>query len=137
MCIEEVKNVGGRPSGMTKATIERRKYIIDQLKKGKLPKEVIVLTVEKFDVSYSVADKLVYNCNREIKESLQDFYDEAADYIVTNLQDINQEAREKGDRKNALKALEQLAKIVKVGADDGKQDITINFGFDFTDDSKQ
>ena len=120
----------GRPNGMTKATIERRKFIIDQLKKGKLPKEVIVLTVEKFDVSYSIADKLVYNCNKEIKESLQDFYDEAADYIVYNLQDINQEAREKGDRKNALKALEQLAKIVKVGADDNKIDFNIHFDFD-------
>lgn len=120
----------GRPNGMTKATIERRKFIIDQLKKGKLPKEVIVLTVEKFDVSYSIADKLVYNCNKEIKESLQDFYDEAADYIVSNLQDINQEAREKGDRKSALKALEQLAKIVKVGADDNKIDFNIHFDFD-------
>ena len=120
----------GRPNGMTKATIERRKFIIDQLKKGKLPKEVIVLTVEKFGVSYSIADKLVYNCNKEIKESLQDFYDEAADYIVYNLQDINQEAREKGDRKNALKALEQLAKIVKVGADDNKIDFNIHFDFD-------
>ena len=120
----------GRPSGMTKATIERRKFIIDQLKKGKLPKEVIVLTVEKFDVSYSIADKLVYNCNKEIKESLQDFYDEAADYIVSNLQDINQEAREKGDRKNALKALEQLAKIVKVGVDDNKIDFNIHFDLD-------
>ena len=120
----------GRPNGMTKATIERRKFIIDQLKKGKLPKEVIVLTVEKFDVSYSIADKLVYNCNKEIKESLQDFYDEAAGYIVSNLQDINQEAREKGDRKNALKALEQLAKIVKVGADDNKIDFNIHFDFD-------
>ena len=126
----EKKNLGGRPNGMTKATIERRKFIIEQLKKGKLPKEVIVLTVEKFDVSYSVADKLVYNCNREIKESLQDFYDEAADYIVSNLQDINQEAREKGDRKNALKALELLAKIVKVGADDNKIDCNIHFDFD-------
>ena len=120
----------GRPNGMTKATIERRKFIIDQLKKGKLPKEVIVLTVEKFGVSYSIADKLVYNCNKEIKESLQDFYDEAADYIVSNLQDINQEAREKGDRKNALKALEQLAKIVKVGVDDNKIDFNIHFDFD-------
>lgn len=120
----------GRPKGMTKATIERRKFIIDQLKKGKLPKEVIVLTVEKFDVSYSIADKLVYSCNKEIKESLQDFYDEAADYIVSNLQDINQEAREKGDRKNALKALEQLAKIVKVGVDDNKIDFNIHFDFD-------
>ena len=120
----------GRPNGMTKATIERRKFIIDQLKKGKLPKEVIVLTVEKFGVSYSIADKLVYSCNKEIKESLQDFYDEAADYIVSNLQDINQEAREKGDRKNALKALEQLAKIVKVGADDNKIDFNIHFDFD-------
>ena len=126
----EKKNLGGRPNGMTKATIERRKFIIEQLKKGKLPKEVIVLTVEKFGVSYSVADRLVYNCNREIKESLQDFYDEAADYIVSNLQDINQEAREKGDRKNALKALEQLAKIVKVGADDNKIDFNIRFDFD-------
>ena len=130
MHMEEVKNLTGRPSGMTKATIERRKFIIEQLKKGKLPKEVIVLTVEKFDVSYSVADKLVYNCNREIKESLQDFYDEAADYIVSNLQDINQEAREKGDRNNALKALEQLAKIVKVGADDNKIEFNIYFDFD-------
>ena len=120
----------GRPNGMTKATIERRKFIIDQLKKGKLPKEVIVLTVEKFGVSYSIADKLVYNCNKEIKESLQYFYDEAADYIVSNLQDINQEAREKGDRKNALKALEQLAKIVKVGSDDNKIDFNIHFDFD-------
>ena len=35
--MDEVKNLGGRPPGMTKATIERRKFIIEQLKKGKLP----------------------------------------------------------------------------------------------------
>lgn len=116
--------------GEQKSTIEKRKYIIGQLKKGKLPKEVIELVMEKYNVNRDWAATLVYNCNKEIKESLEDLYDDAAAYLTSNLQALAAQALEKDDRKSALKAYELLAKICKVGSEDGKIDFNIHFDFD-------
>lgn len=118
-------------------TIDRKKFIARHLRRGKVPAQVIELVMEEYGLGYDQSYQLVYNVNKEINDSLKELYDKAAEYLVRNLQSLAAEALEDKDRKSALKAYEQLAKICKVGADDGKQDITINFGFEFTDDSKQ
>jgi hypothetical protein len=111
-------------------TREKRKYIIRHLRRGKLPKQVIELVMEEYGIQKDQAAALVYNCNKEIKDSLQDLYDDAADYLTNNLQALAEQAIEAGDRKSALKAYEQLAKICKVGVDDNKVDLNIHFDFD-------
>ncbi len=118
-------------------TIDRKKFIARHLRRGKVPAQVIELVMEEYGLGYDQSYQLVYNVNKEINDSLKELYDKAAEYLVRNLQSLAAEALEDKDRKSALKAYEQLAKICKVGADDGKQDITINFGFEFTDDNKQ
>lgn len=118
-------------------TIDRKKFIARHLRRGKVPAQVIELVMEEYGLGYDQSYQLVYNVNKEINDSLKELYDKAAEYLVRNLQSLAAEALDDKDRKSALKAYEQLAKICKVGADDGKQDITINFGFEFTDDNKQ
>lgn len=118
-------------------TISRKKFITSHLRRGKMPAQVIELVMEEYGLGYDQSYQLVYGVNKEINDSLKELYDKAAEYLVRNLQSLAAEALEDNDRKSALKAYEQLAKICKVGADDGKQDITINFGFEFSDESKQ
>lgn len=111
-------------------TISRKKFIASQLRRGKVPAQVIELVMEKYGLGKDQSYQLVYNVNKEIKDSLKELYDEAADYLVRNLQSLAAEALEDKDRKSALKAYEQLAKICKVGADDNKIDFQIHFDFD-------
>lgn len=121
----------------TAKTKERKKFIAQKLKRGRVPAEVIEEVMEKYDLGYDMAYKLVYTVNADIKTSLKELYDNAAEYLTRNLQNLASEALEDKDRKSALKAYEQLAKICKVGADDGKMDVNINFGFDFSDINKE
>lgn len=120
--------------GEQKKTTEKKKWIISRLRKGRLPKQVIAEVMEKYELGEDMAEKLVYDCNKEIRESLQELYDDAAGYISNNLQAIAEEALDSNDRKSALEAYKLLAKVLKVGSEDGKQEVTINFGFSFEDD---
>ncbi len=129
--------VGSEGKEMAK-TKEKRKYIMKYLKRGKTPAQVIEMVMEEFGLEYNSSYQLVYSVNREIKESLKELYDDTAQYLTRNLQGLAEEAIEDKDRKSAMRAYELLAKIHKIGSEDGKMDITLNFGFDFTDkdDSK-
>ena len=111
-------------------TISRKKFIASQLRRGKVPAQVIELVMEKYGLGKDQSYQLVYNVNKEINDSLQELYDNVADYLVRNPQSLAAEALEDKDRKSALKAYEQLAKICKVGADDNKIDFQIHFDFD-------
>ena len=108
-------------------TISRKKFIASQLRRGKVPAQVIELVMEKYGLGKDQSYQLVYNVNKEINDSLKELYDNVADYLVRNLQSLAAEALEDKDRKSALKAYEQLAKICKVGADDNKIDFQIHF----------
>ena len=114
-------------------TIEKKKFIAKHLKRGKVPAQVIELVMEEYGLEYNTSYNLVYMVNKEINDSLKELYDNAAEYLTRNLQGLAEEATEDKDRKSALKAYELLTKICKVGSEDGKMDININFGFDFTD----
>ena len=111
-------------------TISRKKFIASQLRRGKVPAQVIELVMEKYGLGKDQSYQLVYNVNKEINDSLKELYDNVADYLVRNLQSLAAEALEDKDRKSALKAYEQLAKICKVGADDNKIDFQTHFDFD-------
>ena len=119
-------------------TKEKKKYIAKYLKRGRIPAQVIEMVMDEYGLSYDSAYSLVYQVNKEINDSLKELYDNAAEYLTRNLQGVAEEALDDKDRKSALKAYELLAKICKVGSEDGKMDININFGFDFSDkdDSK-
>ena len=122
--------------GEQKKTTEKKKWIISQLRKGKLPKRLIEEVMEKYDLGEDMAEKLVYDCNKAIRESLQELYDDAAGYISNNVQAIAEDALASNDRKSALEAYKLLSKVLKVGSEDGRQEVTINFGFSFEDDDK-
>ena len=111
-------------------TISRKNFIASQLRRGKVPAQVIELVMDKYGLGKDQSYQLVYNVNKEINDSLKELYDNVADYLVRNLQSLAAEALEDKDRKSALKAYEQLAKICKVGADDNKIDFQIHFDFD-------
>ena len=111
-------------------TISRKKFITSHLRRGKMPAQVIELVMEEYGLGYDQSYQLVYGVNKEINDSLKELYDKAAEYLVRNLQSLAAEALEDNDRKSALKAYEQLAKICKVGADDNKIDFNIHFDFD-------
>ena len=111
-------------------TISRKKFIASQLRRGKVPAQVIELVMEKYGLGKDQSYQLVYNVNKEINDSLKELYDNVADYLVRNLQSLAAEALEDKDRKSALKAYEQLATICKVGSDDNKIDFQIHFDFD-------
>lgn len=123
--------------GEQKKTIDRKKWIIQRLRKGALPRQVIDEVMEKYELGEDMAEKLVYDCNKAIRKSLQDMYDNAAEYISNNVQAIAEDALDAKDRRSAIEAYKLLAKVLKVGDSDGKQEITINFGFDFSDDREQ
>ena len=111
-------------------TISRKKFIASQLRRGKVPAQVIELVMEKYGLGKDQSYQLVYNVNKEINDSLKELYDNVADYLVRNLQSLAAEALEDKDRKSALKAYEQLAKICEVGSDDTKIDLQIHVDFD-------
>lgn len=115
-------------------TKERKKFIAKHLKRGKVPAQVIELVMEEYGLAYDTSFQLVYAVNKEINDSLKELYDNAAQYLTRNLQGVAEEALDDKDRKSALKAYELLAKICKVGSEDGKMDININFGFSFSDE---
>ena len=119
-----------------KKTIERKKFIAKHLRRGKVPAQVIELVMEEYGLEYNTSYQLVYSVNKEINESLKELYDNAAQYLTRNLQSLAEESLEDKDRKSALKSYELLAKICKVGSEDGKMDINISFGFDFTNNSE-
>ena len=120
--------------GEQKKTIDRKKWIIKKLRKGALPRQVIADVMEEYGLGEDMAEKLVYDCNKAIRRSLQDMYDNAAEYISNNVQAIAEDALDKDDRRSAIEAYKLLAKVLKVGDSDGKQEITINFGFSFSDE---
>ena len=117
-------------------TIERRKYAMKYLRRGKLPKDVIEMVMEEYGIAYDTAYQLVYAVNKEINDNLKELAENAANYLMNNVQSLAAASIEDGDKKTALKSYELLAKICKIGQEDNKTDININFGFDFEDDDR-
>lgn len=118
-------------------TKEMKKFIYDKLRKGATPLSLIPIVEETFDLSYSRARYLVYDCNHVIKLKSEELGKEAAEYIINNIQTTIEESYDKEDYKNVLSALTLLAKITKLTSENQVNVNINNLGFDFNLDDEE
>ena len=109
---------------------QSERYAIQQYRKGRLPAQVIPEIVEKYGYTESTAFDRAYVAWKRFKESLAHITDNAAEYCIGTLQKIVEESMNDKDRKNALKAIDQIAKIMKLTESERKE-IDVNVQFDF------
>ena len=118
-------------------TKEMKKFIYDKLRKGATPLSLIPIVEETFDLSYSRARYLVYDCNHVIKLKSEELGKEAAEYIINNIQTTIEESYNIEDYKNVLSALTLLAKITKLTSENQVNVNINNLGFDFNLDDEE
>ena len=109
---------------------QAERYAIQQYRKGRLPAQVIPEIMEKYEYTESTAFDRAYDAWKRFKESLAHIADNAAEYCLGTLQKIVEESMNDKDRKNALKAIDQIAKIMKLTESERKE-IDVNVQFDF------
>ena len=115
---------------MSEAEVRERKiYVFNKLKKGWKPRDIIEEIIDKYQLSENYANKFVYECNKMYNESLKDISNDVASYCIGTLQGIISDSLEEKDRSNALKAIDLLQKVTKVGGDDTNKDLNIRFTF--------
>lgn len=110
--------------------VQAEKYAIQQYRKGRLPAQVIPEIMKKYDYTESTAYDRAYDAWKRFKQSLAHISDNAAEYCLGTLQKIVEESMNDKDRKNALKAIDQIAKILKLTEGERKE-IDVNVQFDF------
>ena len=108
---------------------ERKIFVFNKLKKGWKVKDIIEELIDKYQLSENYANKFAYSCNKEYNESLKEISDNAANYCIGVLQGVISDSLEEKDRSNALKAIDLLQKVTKVGSDNSQQDLNIRFSF--------
>ena len=109
---------------------QSERYAIQQYRKGRLPVQVIPEIVEKYGYTESTAFDRAYDAWKRFKTSLAHISDNAAEYCLGTLQKIVEDSMECEDRKNALKAIDQISKILKLTESERKE-IDVNVQFDF------
>lgn len=115
---------------MSEAEVKERKiFVFNKLKKGWKVKDIIEELIDKYQLSENYANKFAYSCNKEYNESLKEISDNAASYCIGTLQGIICDSLEEKDRSNALKAIDLLQKVTKVGSEDTNRDFNIRFTF--------
>ena len=113
------------------ASKDMKKYIFKKLRSGAVPKFLIEDVMEKYALGESQARRIVYDCNATLNTTVEEMANEAASYVMRNLQKLTEDAIEAGDRKSAIKSMELLAKITKITDDRPNITVNANFGFDF------
>lgn len=115
---------------MSEAEVRERKiFVFNKLKKGWKVKDIIEELIDTYQLSENYANKFAYNCNKEFNESLKEISDNAANYCIGVLQGVISDSLEEKDRSNALKAIDLLQKVTKVGSEDTNRDLNIRFTF--------
>ena len=109
---------------------QSERYAIQQYRKGRLPAQVIPEIMEKYEYTESTAFDRAYDAWKRFKQSLAHISDNAAEYCLGTLQKIVEESMNDKDRKNALKAIDQIARIMKLTESERKE-IDVNVQFDF------
>ena len=108
---------------------ERKIFVFNKLKKGYKVKDIVEELIDEYQLSENYANKFAYSCNKEYNESLKELSDSAANYCIGVLQGIICDSLEEKDRSNALKAIDLLQKVTKVGSEDTNKDLNIRFTF--------
>lgn len=115
---------------MSEAEVRERKiFVFNKLKKGYKVKDIVEELIDKYQLSENYANKFAYSCNKEYNESLKEISDNAANYCIGVLQGVISDSLEEKDRSNALKAIDLLQKVTKVGSEDTNRDLNIRFSF--------
>ena len=115
---------------MSEAEVRERKiFVFNKLKKGYKVKDIVEELIDEYQLSENYANKFAYSCNKEFNESLKDISDNAANYCIGVLQGVISDSLEEKDRSNALKAIDLLQKVTKVGGEDTNRDLNIRFTF--------
>ena len=115
---------------MSEAEVRERKiFVFNKLKKGWKVKDIVEELIDQYQLSENYANKFAYSCNKEYNESLKDISDNAANFCIGTLQGIICDSLEEKDRTSALKAIDLLQKVTKVGGDDTNRDLNIRFSF--------
>lgn len=107
---------------------ERKIFVFNKLKKGYKVKDIIEELIDEYQLSENYANKFAYECNKMYNESLKDISNDVASYCIGTLQGIISDSLDEKDRTSALKAIDLLQKITKVGSEDTK-DLNIRFTF--------
>ena len=108
---------------------ERKIFVFNKLKKGWKVKDIVEELIDKYQLSENYANKFAYSCNKEFNESLKEISDSAANYCIGVLQGIVVDSLEEKERSSALKAIDLLQKVTKVGGEDTNKDLNIRFTF--------
>lgn len=108
---------------------ERKIFVFNKLKKGYKVKDIVEELIDEYQLSENYANKFAYSCNKEFNESLKEISDNAANYCIGVLQGVISDSLDEKDRTNALKAIDLLQKVTKVGGDNPQQDLNIRFSF--------
>ena len=112
-------------------TKDMKKYIFKKLRSGAVPKFLIEEVMEKYELGYDMAKKIVYDCNSILNTTVEEMVQDAANYIMKNMQKVVEDALADNDRKNAIKGMELIAKVTKITDDRPNITVNANFGFDF------
>ena len=108
---------------------ERKIFVFNKLKKGWKPRDIIEEVIDKYGLTENYANKFVYDLNKMFNESLKDISDNAANYCIGVLQGVISDSLDEKDRTSALKAIDLLQKVTKVGSEDTNKDLNIRFTF--------
>ena len=118
-------------NGVEPKTKEIKKYVYKRLRSGAVPKFLIEEIAEKYQLSESQANRIVYDCNSILNTTVEEMVQDAANYVMKNMQKVVEDALADNDRKNAIKGMELIAKVTKITDDRPNITVNANFGFDF------
>ena len=117
-------------------TKRRKNEIIDKLSEGLSRRKVVLLIMDRYELSEGEAYRLVREALKDIQESTKDFdITDLRNEYVERINSWIEKAIEKNDMKTALKCQEMLNKINQLYVE--KQEVTVtndvikfNFGTD-------
>ena len=113
------------------ALMLRRQAIMDLMGKGKSRTKIVSELVERWGVNQSTAYTYVEDVNQFLSASYKEESDHLKDIIYHKLESLAEDALEHNDRKSALKAYEDIAKMAGLYEDKVKLENNTVIKFDF------
>ena len=113
------------------ALMLRRQAIMDLMGKGKSRTKIVNELVERWDINQSTAYNYIDDVNKFLSASYKDETEYLKDIIYHKLESLAEDALENRDRKSALKAYEQIAKMGGLFEEKHKVENNMVITFDF------
>ena len=113
------------------ALMLRRQAIMDLMGKGKTRTKIVNELVERWNINQSTAYTYVDDVNKFLSASYKEESDHLKDIIYHKLESLAEDALVHNDRKSALKAYEDIAKMAGLYEDKVKLENNTLIKFDF------